>query len=157
MSKTVNLSMSQITPVITQCIENGSEVILTVTGNSMCPFLKDRRDQVVLVKAQPENLKVGDVPLYCRRNGKYVLHRVVEVNNRVYTMLGDAQTDKEPGIEPDQIVAVAKAFIRKGKRYECDSSAYKRYVALWGFLLPIRGFWFKCYRFAARTYRKVIH
>ena len=38
-----------------------------------------------------ENLKVGDVPLYCRRNGKYVLHRVVEANNRVYTMLGDAQ------------------------------------------------------------------
>ena len=38
MVKTVNLSMEKITPIIAQCVESGSEVILTVTGNSMRPF-----------------------------------------------------------------------------------------------------------------------
>ena len=142
MVKTVNLSMEKISPIIAQCVESGSEVILTVTGNSMRPFLVDKRDQVVLIKANAEALQEGDVPLYQRRNGKYVLHRMVKRENGSYTMLGDAQVDLEKGIMPDQIIAVAKAFIRKGKRYECDSKKYRRYVNFWKAMLPLRKFYF---------------
>ena len=155
MVKSVSLSMKEISPVITQCIENGSEVILTVTGNSMLPFLRDRRDQVVLVKADPNVLKINDVPLYVRRNGKYVLHRIADVNGGAYTMLGDAQVTPEPGIEPDQIVAVAKAFIRKNVRIECNSAEYKRYVAFWNAMLPLRRLYFKAHNFSGRVLRKL--
>lgn len=156
MQKTVSLSMQELSPVITQCISGGSEVIITVTGNSMRPFLKDRRDQVVLVKAEGDKLKAGDVPLYVRRNGKYVLHRIVDVKDGAYTMLGDAQVTKEYGIQPDQIVALAKAFIRKGVRYECDSDKYRRYVKFWMGILPLRKLYFKLYRFSARVYHKLV-
>ena len=71
MKKQVSLPMSELSPVIEQCIENGSEVIINITGNSMRPFLKDRRDQVVLIKPESEMLKKLDVPLYRRKNGKY--------------------------------------------------------------------------------------
>lgn len=152
MVKTVNLSMEKISPIIAQCVESGSEVILTVTGNSMRPFLVDKRDQVVLIKANTEALQEGDVPLYQRRNGKYVLHRMVKRENGSYTMLGDAQVDLEKGIMPDQIIAVAKAFIRKGKRYECDSKKYRRYVNFWKAMLPLRKFYF----FAKRVYFAVL-
>lgn len=152
MEKIVNLSMEKISPIIAQCVESGSEVILTVTGNSMRPFLVDKRDQVVLIKADVEALKEGDVPLYQRRNGKYVLHRMVKKENGSYTMLGDAQVDFEKGIMPDQIIAVAKAFIRKGKRYECDSEAYCRYVKFWKVMLPLR----KIYFFAKRVFFAVL-
>lgn len=155
MVKSVSLSMKELSPVIAQCIENGSEVILTVTGNSMSPFLRDRRDQVVLVRADSEALNVNDVPLYVRRNGKYVLHRIVAVNDGVYTMLGDAQVITEPGIESDQIVAVAKAFIRKNVRVECDSAKYKRYVAFWNSMLPVRRLYFKTRSFTGRVLRKL--
>ena len=57
MKKQVSLPMSELSPVIEQCIENGSEVIINITGNSMRPFLKDRRDQVVLIKPEAEMLK----------------------------------------------------------------------------------------------------
>ncbi|MBQ3816787.1 MAG: S24/S26 family peptidase [Clostridia bacterium] len=155
MKATLNISMSEISPIIKKCITNGSEVILTVTGNSMRPFLKDKRDQVVLIKAKADSLNIGDVPLYCRRNGKFVLHRIVGIENGSYTMLGDAQVIKEPGIEPDQIVAVAKAFIRKGKRYECDGKSYKRYVRFWNNMMPERKFYFKLRGVAARIYYKI--
>ncbi len=142
MIKTVNMSMETLSPLISDCVESGSEVILTVTGNSMRPFIKDKRDQVILIKADAKNLKVDDVPLYKRRNGKYVLHRIVKKENGSYTMLGDAQVRLEPGIEPDQIVAVAKGFIRKDKTYLCDSAEYKRYVSFWNKMMPLRKFYF---------------
>lgn len=152
MTKTVNLSMEKISPIIAQCVESGSEVILTVTGNSMRPFLVDKRDQVVLVKADAQALKEGDVPFYQRRNGKYVLHRMVKKENGYYTMLGDAQVVLEKGIMPNQIIAVARAFIRKGVRYECDSPKYKRYVKFWNAMLPLR----KLYFFAKRVYFAIL-
>ncbi|MBQ9965591.1 MAG: S24/S26 family peptidase [Clostridia bacterium] len=142
MIKTVNMSMQDLSPLISSCVESGKEVVLTVTGNSMRPFIKDKRDQVILIKADKENLQVNDVPLYRRRNGKYVLHRLVKIENGKYTMLGDAQVRLEPGIEPDQIVAIAKGFIRKGKTYPCDSKEYKRYVSFWNKMMPLRKFYF---------------
>lgn len=142
MIKTVNMSMQDLSPLISTCVESGKEVVLTVTGNSMRPFIKDKRDQVILVKADANKLRVNDVPLYKRRNGKYVLHRLVKIENEKYTMLGDAQVKLEPGIEPDQIVAVAKGFIRKGKTYLCDSKEYKKYVSFWNSMMPMRKFYF---------------
>ena len=55
-----------------------------------------------------------------------------------YTMLGDAQWVTEPGIRPEQILACATAFIRKGKRYECADKAYQRNRLWWHRLLPLR-------------------
>ncbi len=154
------VSMEELSPLVMECLEDGKEVLLTVTGNSMCPFLRHKRDQVVLVKpADPTILQVGDVPLYRRRNGQFVLHRIVERDDGqrrrlygekeffpsmhsssplTYTMLGDAQTVSEPNIRPEQIVAVATAFVRKGKRWECRSTAYRRRSLRWHKLLPMR-------------------
>jgi hypothetical protein len=126
----------------------------------MAPFLRHKRDQVVLTKpADPSVLQPGDVPLYRRKSGQFVLHRIVErddgnkrrlygehtslpsmhsSSSLTYTMLGDAQTEREPNIAPEQIVAVATAFLRKGKRWECRSTAYRRRCLRWHRLLPLR-------------------
>lgn len=159
MSGDVRVPMEELSPLLLDCIAQGQEVILTVTGNSMFPFLRHRRDQVVLVKTQGDTLQPGDVPLYRRRSGQYVLHRVVVRDDGVtrqvlgeqgplpsvdaggrlrYTMLGDAQTALEHGIGADQILAKATAFHRKGKVWACDSAAYGRYVRRWHRLLPWR-------------------
>ncbi len=147
----VSIPLEDLSPILVSCLQEGQEVILTVTGNSMRPLLRHRRDQVVLAAVDGEALRPGDVPLYRRRNGAYVLHRVVArddgtqcefVDGTVqestqlaaevrYTMLGDAQTELEHGITPPQILARAVAFIRCGKRVECDSRSYCRYVRWW--------------------------
>lgn len=153
----VGVPLEQLAPIMSECLAQGQEVVLTITGNSMSPFLRDKKDQVVLVACDPAALQPGDVPLFRRRNGKYVLHRIVERDDGVtctrwgqsgalpshgdslrYTMLGDAQWQEEPDIAPDQIIAVATAFISRGKRWECDSDAYVRNRMRWHRLLPIR-------------------
>ncbi len=157
---TVQVSMAELSPLMIACLDEGKEVLLTVTGSSMGTFLRHRRDQVVLVKpADPTTLQPGDVPLYRRQSGQLVLHRIVERDDGTkrrlygereslpsmhssspltYTMLGDAQTQREPNIRPEQIVAVAIAFVRKGKRWDCRGTAYRRRSLRWHKLMPLR-------------------
>lgn len=159
-SASVQVSMTELSPLVIACLDEGKEVLLTVTGNSMGPFLRHKRDQVVLIKpADPTVLQPGDVPLYRRKSGRFVLHRIVERddgNKRrlygerdalpsmhsssplTYTMLGDAQTVRESDIAPEQIVAVAVAFVRKGKRWDCRGTAYRRRSLRWHKLMPLR-------------------
>lgn len=134
----IKISLTEISPLINGCLNDGLDVTFTVTGNSMQPLLQHNRDQVVLTKAEAGELKKGDVPLYIRRSGQYVLHRIVDVQQGVFTMMGDAQTCQEKGILPDQIVAVAKGFYRKGKYIDCQSSGYRRWVSLWWHLRSLR-------------------
>ena len=153
----VGVPLELLEPIMSECFTQGQEVVLTVTGNSMSPFVLDKRDQVVLAACDPSTLQPGDVPLFRRANGKYVLHRIVErddgtscirwgeeqmlpshCDSLCYTMLGDAQWQEEPNIAPEQIVACAKAFIRRGKRWECDSEVYIRNRMRWHRLLWLR-------------------
>ena len=155
--RSVEVSLNELSPLMLECLAQGQEVLMTVTGNSMSPFLRHKRDQVVLSACDPTALPVGSVPFYRRDNGQYVLHRIVERDDGVvrtrygarqpmpsvggeltYTMLGDAQWNEEPDIRPDQVLAVATAFVRMGRRWECDSAAYRRHRLWWHRLLPIR-------------------
>ena len=156
----VSMPLKEMYPVIRERLAQGQEVILTITGNSMSPYVRHHRDQVVLVATDPMALQPGDVPLIIRDNGQFVLHRIIERDDgtaRVcwgrakqypsantelrYVLLGDAQWVTEPDVRPDQIVAVATAFIRKGHRVACGSAAYRRHRLLWHRLLPIRRAW----------------
>ena len=73
---------------------------LLISGNSMAPFLIHQRDTVYLSRLQ-KPLKKGDVVLYLRDNGSYVLHRIVQINNDQYSMIGDGQFHIEKGIRHD--------------------------------------------------------
>lgn len=124
-------SMEELSPFITACLEEGKTVEITVTGNSMRPLLHHLRDGVALQRAEAESLRPGDVPLYKRENGQYVLHRVIAVVDGTYTMMGDAQLSEEPGIRPGQILAVARGFYI-GKRYvDCSALRYRLYTRIW--------------------------
>ena len=48
---------------------------LEVSGSSMTPFLAPGRDSVLLAKPG-ETLRRGDIALYQRESGAYVMHRV---------------------------------------------------------------------------------
>lgn len=92
----------------------GEKVALTVTGNSMLPFLADGRDTAVLQKLEKPPKK-GDIVFYRRENGAYVLHRVVRKKGDMYYFSGDAQTRIEGPIEKSRLLAVCKEVSRDGK------------------------------------------
>lgn len=145
----------ELSPVVQACLNNGSEVILIVTGNSMRPMLRHGRDQVILKQCDPHRLQVGDLPLYRRASGQIVLHRVVGLGASTYTMCGDAQAQKEYGVPCSAVLAVVSGFYRRGKQVSCDSFSYRVYVRCWLALRPLRPFLLRCVDFMLRVGRKL--
>ena len=153
--RVVLTNLAELSPVMQSCMEAGSEVILTVTGNSMRPYLKHQRDQVVLAKCDPHHLQIGDVPLYRRQDGRFVLHRIVGLGASTYTMCGDAQTEKEYAVPADCILAVATGFYRRGKFVSCTAFQYQAYRRFWMAAFPVRPLLLRLDSLARRAVRKL--
>ena len=110
---------------------------LVVSGSSMSPFLIHGRDTVYLSRLTRQ-VRRGDILLYQRRSGKYVLHRVWKVCPGSYTMVGDNQTVLEPGIRDDQIIAIVTAADRKGKRMAPGGFWWEFFEKVWIRMVPLR-------------------
>lgn len=124
-------------PQLPQLLQEAESIPLVISGNSMAPFLRHGRDIVYLSKIT-EPLKRGDMILYQRLNGSYILHRIYKEKNGVYQLVGDGQWGLEPGIRPEQILAVVTAVRRKEKLLRKGSFLWWFFAHIWLTLLPIR-------------------
>lgn len=131
--KISNLPMEQLVELIRLQLREGGIAPLTVTGSSMHPTFRHRRDTVMLSVRQPHKY---DVILYKRDDGDYILHRIVREENG-FVCCGDNQWQPE-SVREDQIIAVVVSFDRKGKRYDEDHCGYRLWVRFWTGLYPIR-------------------
>ena len=135
--QTHSVPMSARSPLIGEILSSGGDVVLTVTGHSMEPMLHDRVSRVRLTA--PRTLKRGDLPLYRRADGTYVLHRITAVDADSVTCCGDAQWILERGIPRASILAVTEAFDRHSGRWvSADSALYGAYWRVWLALRPLR-------------------
>jgi len=124
------LEPEQLMPQLLELLEITEPVPLVISGSSMTPFLVHGRDTVYLSKVR-QPLKRGDMVLYRRSSGNYILHRVYRTEEDSYTMVGDAQFQLEPGIRPDQILAVVTAVRRKGKLLQKGSFWWTFFEKVW--------------------------
>ena len=146
-----SVSLADCTPVLEELLRAGGTVTLTVTGASMCPFLAGGRDRVTLSAAMGR-LKKNDLPLYRRPDGSFVLHRVVRVErDGSYRMCGDRQWQPELGIRQEQVIALASAYVRKGRALTNRNLFYRLYRTVWTWLLPWRP---QLFRWSARLRRR---
>lgn len=118
-------------------LEEAETVPLVISGSSMNPFLVHHRDTVYLSKVS-RPLKKGDMILYRRGNGAYVLHRICAVREETYDLVGDAQTRIEPGIRPEQVLALVTAVRRKGKLLQSGSFWWAFFEKVWIRMIPLR-------------------
>lgn len=131
---------------ITRAFSSGKKsVTFVVRGFSMRPFLEDGRDKVILVP--PREPKIGDVVLAEVREQIYALHRVIKIENGVYTMRGDGNPlQMTEQFTLDKIIGLADGFIRKGKIVGTDSRKWRLYSATWNALKPFRRILLAIYR-----------
>lgn len=125
-------------PVLRELLAQGQSVSLTVTGESMSPFLRHGRDQIRLaaVTAPPQR---GDMVFFRRRNGQYIMHRVLRrMPDGNYAIIGDGQQQVESPIAPDQIFAVVTQVCRKGVWLGPESFWWRFFAGPWLTLLPLR-------------------
>lgn len=76
MSLNKEVGLDDVMQIIAEKLETGGSVTFNPKGTSMLPMLRDGDDTVVLSKPKGR-LHLFDLPLYRRKDGSYVLHRVV--------------------------------------------------------------------------------
>ena len=131
------LPPEQLMPLLPELLEKAEAVPLVISGGSMAPFLVHGRDTVYLSKLSATP-KRGDMLLYRRDSGIYVLHRVYHRDECSCTMVGDAQQIPEPGIRDDQFIAIVTAVRRKGKLLTKKSFWWRFFETVWLRVLPHR-------------------
>lgn len=127
---------------ICEIANSGQEVSTVVSGGSMLPFLASGRDYVYLKKTETPPKK-GDIVLFLRKDGSYILHRIRFIRKDGYYMIGDRQICTEGPITPSQIVAVTVKVRRKGKLITPKSFVWKFYRYIWLHTVKLRPLIFK--------------
>lgn len=108
----------------------------------MHPTLHAGRDGVVLTA--PGKLRRGDILLFRRDSGEYLLHRVAKAEPGKLVMNGDSQAWTE-AIRPEQVLAAVSHIRRKGKLISCRRWDYRLYTFLWQAMRPVRPLLFRGY------------
>lgn len=117
--------------------EQGNEVSLIISGNSMAPFMRHQRDSICFAKPK-RPLKKGDMVFYQRDNGQFIMHRIVKVTPQGYNITGDAQSEIEQNVREDQIFAVVTKVCRKGKWIGPGDFWWEFYEKVWVNIIPLR-------------------
>ncbi|MBP8777903.1 MAG: S24/S26 family peptidase [Bacteroidaceae bacterium] len=126
-------------PEVHQLLQEGHTVTLLVRGNSMNPFLVDRRDKVIIAPLPPDGPMIGDLPLaYDRQNQRYVLHRLIRKEGTNYILMGDGNLKGTESILPDDLIGIVTHLQRKGRTYSIQGKCWRIYSMIWLQVMPIR-------------------
>ncbi len=120
------ISLATLLPFIDEAFQKDTTFRIPITGTSMNPLLVEGRDYV-LIKKPHFPLEVGDIPLYRRDSGTFVLHRVVAKKDDGYIMCGDNQFLLEKNITDKHIIGVVCSICRDGKLFDVDDAEYVKY------------------------------
>lgn len=132
-----NISLRDLGSFSAELLRERHSIWLTVTGDSMTPFLKSG-DEVLLEPAGSWLLEKGMIVLIHREENKLLLHRVYRIKNDGIYLLGDAQTRPEGPFPPEQLLA-AVTRIRHAKEPSVSLPApYGFTCRLWMLLRPLR-------------------
>ena len=139
------LDSDQVEERLTPLLRAGAEVPLGVTGSSMVPFLRDRRDKVYLKSPDFVPVRTGDILFFKRDSGQWILHRLHHFTpDGLMVINGDGQTWFET-IRPDQVLGVVVKISRSGKTpfppRRWDWALLRR---VWKLLLPVRPALLQC-------------
>ena len=112
-------------------IAEGRSVKFRLKGNSMFPLLRNGKDEVILEKCFPENLKPMDVILF-RYRGAHVLHRIIKRKGNDLLIQGDGSIVAMEHCTVNDVVGKVTSICRSsGKTILIESWKWKLYSHLW--------------------------
>lgn len=128
--------MGRAESVLEKEILSGRPVVTTTSGDSMEPLLFHLNTRVVIRKAEGI-LKKGDLPVYRRPSGQFVMHRIVRVKDGCYYTRGDNRYGAEK-VPADWVLGVVTEIYRKKRHIFVTDRSYQIYVLVWNMLYPVR-------------------
>ena len=121
---------------IEDIIKNKGIYVGIISGNSMFPMLRSRKDTVI-IRPFTGRLKKYDIALYKRKN-QYILPRIVRVIPDGYIICGDNCVSLESDITDEQVVGKLEGFYRGEQPISINGFVYKLYCRIWVALYPVR-------------------
>ena len=141
MEQKKNVLSNELFEVIVPLLEEGQSASFYVSGMSMWPFICHKRDSVVIKKADPEKLRIGDIVLLkAPIVDKYLLHRVTHLRKETgeFQTTGDGNCFRDGWFPEDCVVAVVTHIDYRGKRIPVTDGKYKALSTIWRWLYPVR-------------------
>ena len=138
---------------IAEQLRAGKTVAVSTHGVSMQPLLYENKTHV-LIEPLNRDLKVGELPVFLRSDGKYVLHRVIRVDDDFYYTRGDNCIGMEK-VPKERMLGVVTEIYRNGRYIKMTDRSYCLYVSIWQATAPLRIFYFRLRAGARRIYRSI--
>lgn len=139
------IDTNEYVTVLRELTEQGKEVSVLISGNSMAPFLCHQRDMICFEK--PKGLlRKGDMVFYQRENGQFLMHRIYRVTRQGYYLVGDAQRVIEGPLKEEQIFAVITKVKRKGHWIGPGNFVWEFFEHIWIRMVPARHLFMALYR-----------
>jgi len=133
MVKKENVGYLELLPIILQQLDSGGTVCIKPYGTSMLPLIRQGKDEVVLEKLS-RKVKKYDILFYRRKDGQFVLHRVVKFGkNGEYIIRGDHQFEYETGITDSDVIGVVKEIRRDGSVIKRGSPEFLKWATFGAF------------------------
>lgn len=129
--------MEELAEILRLQLGQGGVAALAVTGSSMVPMLHNGRDRVWLTQLTRAPQR-GDVILYRRANGRYVLHRVIRPQGEDDCVCCGDNDWRTEVVHRGDILGVVREFRRGGRTYTTQNGVYRLYVLLWTGAFPLR-------------------
>ena len=107
-------------------LKEGREVVFTPLGNSMLPFIRGGKDEVTVKAAS--HVDVGDIVLARLPGPTYIMHRVIDRNRSLLTLMGDGNLSGTESCTRDDVLGKVTAI--NGRR-PCKG-------VVWRMLGPVR-------------------
>lgn len=138
---------------ISEQLAAGRQAVFTVTGMSMWPLICHGRDQVIIEKTDKDDLRIGDIVLFCAAEDKYILHRITRMKDGYFQTTGDGNLFRDPVMPYECVQAKVCKVIRDGKTIDCSFWGWKVLFRFWMFLFPIRKWIFRGWFWIRRLFR----
>ena len=116
-------------------LEKDGRLVYKTKGTSMRPMLRQNRD-LVIIEVPVSRLQKYDVAFY-KRQDKYVLHRVIGVEDGYYRIRGD-NTFVVEHVPDSSVLGVLTGFNRNGRLHGVSERGYRFYARFWHFIYPLR-------------------
>lgn len=137
------MSAEELLPHLFAYQQEGIPFPLTVTGQSMVPFLHHLQDRVLLVSPEQRKPRRGEILLCRRTDGSLVLHRCLKkYKDGSFLLNGDSQQWRERQ-SADTLLAVVDRFYRRGRLIDCDRLGYRLLTSIWMCCRPFRPLLFR--------------
>jgi len=112
-------------------IAEGERVRIRAKGNSMLPFIRDGKDEIIIEKPNSRSFRTGRLLLVKLTGGGYVLHRIKIIADDFIVLQGDGNLSVFETCTREDVIAEATEVIRNGKEIRVGSARWNLYRHLW--------------------------